>query len=335
MKKIFLSALLLASISTSVMYAQKSKKGKTPQVNPISIQTSADTISYAYGASLAEQGLEQYLLQAKVIADTTIISTEYNTLIANATNQKEKAKLEKELKFKLDSISTSNTQNLELFLTGVNERFQAPDQNPAYSSGLDIGTQLNRMSEEFAKQMLNNDSEQINKQLLLEGLASVLTKQPLLIPNSTEIMQKKMQEGQQKETDKKKAASAEVIAKGEKFMAENATKEGVVTLPSGLQYKIIKEGTGAIPTKLDQVKVHYHGTLIDGTVFDSSVNRGEPITLGITQVIPGWTEALQLMPVGSKWELYVPYNLAYGDRDSGPIAAYSDLIFEVELLGIE
>ncbi len=123
---------------------------------------------------------------------------------------------------------------------------------------------------------------------------------------------------------------------GEAFLKENADKEGVVTLPSGLQYVIIMEGSGPRPQLSDKVKVHYHGTLIDGTVFDSSVDRGEPISFPVTGVIPGWTEGLQLMPVGSKWKLFIPYDLAYGERGAGQnIGPYSALIFEVELIEIE
>lgn len=336
MKKIFLSALLLASISTSVVYAKKNKKDATPQANPVSIQTANDSILYAYGVSLAEQGLEQYLMQLKVIADTTEVSSEYNNLIAGATDPKEKTRLGNELKAKLDSINISNTQNIEMLLKGISERLQASDQNFAYSKGLEVGDQLNRMTVEFSKQVLGNDeSAELNKEAILLGLTNAIKKQPLLIPNSNEMVQARINALQEKEQEAKKAASAEIIAKGDKFMAENATKEGVVTLPSGLQYKVITQGTGAIPTAGDRVRVNYHGTLIDGKVFDSSVDRGEPITFGVTQVIPGWTEALQMMPVGSKWILYVPYNLAYGDRDGGPIPAYSNLIFEVELLDIE
>lgn len=122
---------------------------------------------------------------------------------------------------------------------------------------------------------------------------------------------------------------------GEEFLAANKTKPGVVTLPSGLQYMIMKEGTGPKPGPTDKVKCHYHGTLIDGKVFDSSVDRGEPIELTVNGVIPGWTEALQLMPVGSKWKLFIPSNLAYGDQQAGPmIGPGSTLIFEVELLDI-
>nr|WP_090105910.1 FKBP-type peptidyl-prolyl cis-trans isomerase [Chitinophaga sp. CF118] len=123
---------------------------------------------------------------------------------------------------------------------------------------------------------------------------------------------------------------------GEKFLAQNKAKAGVVTLPSGLQYTILKEGTGPKPTINDKVKTHYHGTLIDGTVFDSSVDRGEPISFPVSGVIKGWTEALQLMPVGSKWKLFIPSELAYGDRQAGPkIGPGSALVFEVELLDIE
>lgn len=123
---------------------------------------------------------------------------------------------------------------------------------------------------------------------------------------------------------------------GQAFLAENAKREGVVTLPSGLQYEIISEGTGRKPKASDTVQVHYHGTLIDGTMFDSSVNRGEPATFGVTQVIPGWVEALQLMPVGSKWKLFIPSELAYGAQGAGQaIGPHTTLVFEVELLDIK
>jgi FKBP-type peptidyl-prolyl cis-trans isomerase FklB len=122
---------------------------------------------------------------------------------------------------------------------------------------------------------------------------------------------------------------------GEKFLAENALREGVITTPSGLQYEVLKMGKGKKPIATDKVKVHYHGTLTNGTVFDSSVERNEPITFALTQVIAGWTEALQLMPVGSKFKLYIPQQLGYGGQQAGSIPPYSTLIFEVELLGIE
>lgn len=131
----------------------------------------------------------------------------------------------------------------------------------------------------------------------------------------------------------KKAGPAK--KEGQSFLDSNKTKPGVVTLPSGLQYKILKEGTGAKPGAGDRVKVHYHGSLLNGKVFDSSVERGEPVDLGVSEVIPGWTEALQLMPVGSKWQLFIPSDLGYGDAGAGAdILPGSTLIFDVELLEV-
>lgn len=122
---------------------------------------------------------------------------------------------------------------------------------------------------------------------------------------------------------------------GENFLAENAKKAGVVTLPSGLQYEVIAEGNGKKPSATDKVECHYEGTLIDGTVFDSSIRRGEPATFGVNQVIKGWVEALQLMQEGAKWRLYIPYDMAYGEHGAGEmIPPYSALIFDVELIKV-
>ena len=129
--------------------------------------------------------------------------------------------------------------------------------------------------------------------------------------------------------------SQEATAEGSSFLIENAKKEGVITTSSGLQYEIITNGTGATPSESDKVTVHYHGTLLDGTVFDSSVDRGQPATFPVNGVIPGWVEALQLMNVGSKYKLYIPSDLAYGERGAGgAIGPSATLIFEVELLSI-
>ncbi|MBR3854876.1 MAG: FKBP-type peptidyl-prolyl cis-trans isomerase [Bacteroidaceae bacterium] len=130
-------------------------------------------------------------------------------------------------------------------------------------------------------------------------------------------------------------AYAKIKEAGEAFLAQNATKEGVVTLPSGLQYQVLTEGTGKQPTASDRVQCHYEGTLIDGTVFDSSIKRGEPAVFGVTQVIAGWVEALQLMKEGAKWRLYIPYQMAYGEHGAGEmIPPYSALIFDVELIKV-
>lgn len=136
---------------------------------------------------------------------------------------------------------------------------------------------------------------------------------------------------QAKQAEMSKAAAAE----GEAFLAENAKKDGIIVTESGLQYEIITEGSGEKPTAESTVSTHYHGTLIDGTVFDSSVERGQPAQFPVNRVIAGWTEALQMMPTGSKWRLYIPHDLAYGAQGSGgKIAPYSALVFDVELLEI-
>lgn len=135
--------------------------------------------------------------------------------------------------------------------------------------------------------------------------------------------------------DKLKAMLQSKAAEQEKFLQDNATKEGVVTLPSGLQYTVLTEGDGEKPGPTTMVTVHYEGSLIDGKVFDSSYKRGQPASFGVHQVISGWTEALQLMPVGSKWRLFIPSELGYGARGAGgAIPPYSTLIFDVELLGM-
>lgn len=118
------------------------------------------------------------------------------------------------------------------------------------------------------------------------------------------------------------------------FFSENKTKEGIIVSKSGLQYRILKEGTGAVPKTGEKVKVHYNGKLLDGTIFDSSIERGEPMIRETNRLIPGFTEALEMMPIGSKWELFIPYELGYGERGTGPIPPYASLIFEVELLDI-
>ncbi len=172
---------------------------------------------------------------------------------------------------------------------------------------------------------------QINATMVQKAFDDVFKKEKPALTND-QMQQVIMSYMQKLDRDR----TAVVRKQGEAFLAENKKKPGVITLPSGLQYQIIKEGTGTKPSLSDTVKVHYHGTLIDGTVFDSSVDRGEPITLPVDGVIPGWTEALQLMPVGSKWKLFIPSTLAYGDRGAGDkIKGGATLVFDVELLGIE
>jgi FKBP-type peptidyl-prolyl cis-trans isomerase FklB len=167
----------------------------------------------------------------------------------------------------------------------------------------------------------------------LQAIEDVLSNAQLKL--SEDEIQAVLTQYQEKLANERNASASNNKAAGEKFLAENKNKEGVVTLPNGMQYKIIKEGTGPKPKSDSTVNVHYHGTLINGTVFDSSYERGEPITLSLTQVIKGWQEALPLMSVGSKYQFYIPPDLAYGERGAGnSIGPNETLIFDIELLGI-
>jgi FKBP-type peptidyl-prolyl cis-trans isomerase len=202
----------------------------------------------------------------------------------------------------------------------------------SYAVGLNLGQQALR------------DSIFLNGEALAAGLRDAKDSTKALL--KTEQIQTVMMGFQQKLMAKQQARMQQEMqadsvgalknkAEGEKFLAENKTKEGVVTLPSGVQYKVIKEGTGPQPTTTDTVVVHYTGKLIDGKVFDSSVERKEPATFALNAVIPGWTEALQKMKVGSKWQVFIPSNLAYGPAKQGDIPGNSTLIFDVELLDIK
>lgn len=196
----------------------------------------------------------------------------------------------------------------------------------SYSIGVDVGKNLKRLGVE------------VNADLFGKGLQDVLSGEKLLM---TEEEIRAAMTAYQTEVRQKQAQATRLAAEtnkktGETFMADNKTKEGVVTLPSGLQYKIVKKGDGKIPTDTDTVECHYRGTLIDGTEFDSSHRRGQPATFKVTGVIPGWREALKLMPAGSTWQLFIPPQLAYGERGTGrDIGPNATLIFEVELLAVK
>lgn len=190
------------------------------------------------------------------------------------------------------------------------------------------------LGRQFGDQLAADPFEGLNAEAMAQGLVDALNGKAS--PVDQMAMQQAFQEinevMQAKHAEKAKAAAAV----GEAFLAENATKDNIVVLDSGLQYEILEEGTGEKPSAESVVSTHYHGTLIDGTVFDSSVERGQPAEFPVNRVIAGWTEALQLMPTGSKWRLYVPYNLAYGEQGSGgAIGPYETLIFDVELLDIK
>ena len=183
----------------------------------------------------------------------------------------------------------------------------------------------------LGQNLINQGITELNYAAVSKAICDVLENNNLLVPEKEvgDIVGKFIKETQARRIEENKENSV-------KFLEENAKKDGVTVTKSGLQYEIITEGTGVKPEATDKVKTHYHGTLIDGRVFDSSVDRGEAISFPVNGVIKGWQEALQIMPVGSKWRLYVPSNLAYGERGAGDmIGPHSALIFEVELIGIE
>lgn len=233
----------------------------------------------------------------------------------------------------------STGKALKSFLKGLSESLsekEDSDENvqtlgTASNIGNEIGIYLSGQKETG----LNNDSTiPLNYTLVRQGLINGLKGYDGQMTG--EEAMNYFQTTFQRINDERVAESyQENKLAGENFLKENANNTGVIVTESGLQYKVLKEGKGNIPTANDRVTVHYHGTLIDGTVFDSSVDRGNPATFPVTGVIKGWIEALQLMPVGSKWTLYIPQELAYGSADQGTIKPFSTLIFDVELLSIE
>ncbi len=185
---------------------------------------------------------------------------------------------------------------------------------------------------------LKKQSVEVDSTLVSQGLKDSMSggKTRLTQEEAQAVLKEVQTEVQKQQQEKMKEAADKNKSEGEAFLAANKSKDGVVTLPSGLQYKILTAGTGPKPTASDSVKCNYRGTLINGTEFDSSYKRGQPATFAVGQVIKAWTEALQLMPVGSKWQLFVPSSLAYGERGAGAeIGPNATLIFEVELLSIE
>ena len=203
-----------------------------------------------------------------------------------------------------------------------------------------LKTQKDKVSYAIGMQVASNLSRQsldVDPDVLMKGLKDQMAGKPLMTEvEAHTTMSQVFAELRAKQEEKMKEAGEANKKTGEEFLAANKTKEGVVTTPSGLQYKVIKQGTGPKPTASDTVVCNYRGTLIDGKEFDSSYKRGEPATFPVSGVIKGWTEALQLMPVGSKYELYIPSQLAYGERGAGPdIGPNTTLIFEVELLSIQ
>lgn len=259
------------------------------------LKNDVDTLSYAMGMAQT-QGLKQYLAQMEI--DTTY---------------------------------------MDAFIKGLNEGANAGDdkKKAAYYMGIQIGQQIsNRMVKGINHELFGADSTKtISLKNFMAGfIQGVKGKKGLMtVEQAGQVAQMKMMSIKAKNMEEQYGP---LKKKGEEWMAANAKKPGVKTLPSGVQYKVIKEGAGQMPKDTSVVKVNYEGRLIDGTVFDSSYKNGQPVTLRANQVIKGWTEALVHMPAGSVWEVYIPQELAYGDREQGQIKPYSPLVFKIELISV-
>jgi len=230
-----------------------------------------------------------------------------------------------------------DTAYLGEFIKGLNEGANAGDnkKKAAYYAGIQIGQQIaNQMVKGINHEVFGEDSTKtISMKNFMAGFVSGTTGKGglMTIDEAGILAQTKMQEIKAREMEKTYGPNKE---EGEKFLAANAKKDGVKTLESGVQYKVLKEGTGAIPADTSLVKVHYEGRLLNDSVFDSSYKRGEPITLRCNQTIKGWTDAMVHMPAGSVWEVYIPQELAYGEREQGIIKPFSVLVFKIELLEV-
>ena len=266
------------------------------QTPTANLKTDVDSMSYAIGMAQT-QGLKEYLVN-QLGVDTAYIGE---------------------------------------FIKGLNEGANAGDnkKKAAYYAGIQIGQQIgNQMVKGINREVFGSDSTKtISLKNFMAGFISGTTgKQGLMtVEEAQTVAQNKMREIKAKVLEEEYGPNKEA---GEKFLAANAKKDGVKTLESGVQYKVIKEGTGAIPADTSLVKVHYEGRLLNDTVFDSSYKRGEPLTLRCNQVIKGWTDVMTHMPEGSVWEVYIPQELAYGEREQGDIKPFSALKFKIELIEV-
>lgn len=230
-----------------------------------------------------------------------------------------------------------DTAYMDDFIKGLQDGANAGDdkKKAAYYAGIQIGQQIsNQMVKGINHEVFGADSTKtISLKNFMAGFIAGTTGKKALftVEQAGQIAQMKMMAIKTKNMEKEYGPNKTA---GEKWLAANAKKPGVKTLPSGVQYKVIKEGNGPIPKDTSMVKVHYEGRTIDGKIFDSSYKRGEPIDLRANQVIKGWTEALIHMPAGSVWEVYVPQNLGYGEREQGQIKPFSTLIFKIELISV-
>ncbi len=295
MKKFILFALC-ASLSLGASAAKKTAKKKKGK-EPVEVVDTVcvDTFSYYFGRANSN-GLKMYLAQRMGI-DTTYVAD---------------------------------------FLKGFEQTTlsEADKREKARLAGIEIRQQVEEQVYPGASKQVNDSTDILNKTLFVKGFLDGFSGTNTNIQmDSIQTLVKKQMEYYHKVNMEKKFGANRI--EGEEFLKANAKKDSIKTTPSGLQYKVLTQGTGEVPTKESKVKVNYEGHLINGTEFDSSYKRGKPVTFPVSGVIPGWTEALCMMPVGSKWMLYVPQELAYKDREQAKIPPFSCLIFTVELLEIE
>lgn len=298
----------------------------------VEVKTKTDSVSYVFGAFQGERMLQNF---TRMKIDSTIDKDLFLKGFFAASEGKELKMDPDSLKDEINNFFRTLQQNqMELArdTTGTVEPFhpaQSTLDSISYLIGADFGKGI---SEHFEKESLDTV---LNMAVLVNGFVTAFNGDELMVETQTNrgLVDEFFKELQD---NKLLAEFGHVKKEGEAYLAENRGNSDVVETASGLQYEVLVEGNGEKPTFSSRVKVHYHGTLVDGTVFDSSVDRGEPSTFGVGQVIRGWTEALQLMPVGSKWKLTIPYDIAYGTRPrpGGAIRPFECLIFEVELLEI-
>ena len=294
--------LALALVASASLYTadaaskKKAKKQEAPVVVPVQLNNSSDTLSYVAGMSVTN-GLIPYLVQQQGV----------------------------------------DTAYMAEFIKGFKEVVNAgtDPKMKAYVAGLEIATQVRDRMLPGMKREFTDTPDSIVDALVFRGFSDALLNDTTLFKQAAaeELFKTLQQTNKDAKVEKLWGANRDA---GKKFLAENAKKEGVVTLPSGLQYKVLVKGEGDVPQVSEKVFVNYEGRLVDGTVFDASAKHGDkPSEFRPNQVIKGWTEALTMMPVGSKWQLYIPYELAYGEKEAGNIKPFSALIFDVELVGID
>ncbi len=293
---IALAIVVASAFSIEGFAAKKKEKAqKKQEKSVVTMTTQSDTLSYVAGMSLT-QGLVEFLQHS----------------------------------MKIDTAYMAD------FISGLEKTIESADdpQFKAYMAGMEIAKQLKEKMLPGMARELKDSPDSLVEELAFRGFIDALQGDTTYynIEDASLLFKDLMSEAKEAKTEK---LYGENRRAGEQFLAENSKKEGVTTTESGLQYKVIVEGKGEKPQATDRVKVNYEGRLVDGTVFDSSAKHGDkPLEFKANQVIKGWTEALTLMPVGSKWEIYIPYDLAYGERDSGKIKPFSALIFTVELVEI-